>query len=105
MFTGLKYLEYIFRNRNSKDNNQKIMNETEYVIYNRTQNQTVYNIYLFTYAETVLQMTQGNSMGNIHASQGGLSGLSPFRSDGSQDSQAERLSRMSVGQKQLKGGT
>jgi hypothetical protein len=43
--------------------------------------------------------TQG---GNLHEGQGGLSGLSPFRSDGSQDSQVGRLDCVSSGQGQSK---
>jgi hypothetical protein len=39
----------------------------------------------------------------LHEGQGGLLGLSPFRSDGSQGSLAKRLDRMSNGQRQLKG--
>jgi hypothetical protein len=42
-------------------------------------------------AETVLQMKlKGISRGKQQEGQGGLSGLSPFRSDGSHDSQAGR---------------
>jgi hypothetical protein len=47
---------------------------------------------------------RGNSRENLNESRVGLSGLSPFRSDGSQDSQAQRLSHVSSGIKQLKSG-
>jgi hypothetical protein len=58
-----------------------------------------------TTAVTVLKMNlMGNSRGNLHESQGGLPGLSPIRSDGSQDSQAGRLDHVSGGQRQFKGG-
>jgi hypothetical protein len=40
--------------------------------------------------------------GNLHEGQGGQSKLSPLRSDGSRDSQAGRLDRMSNGRGHLK---
>jgi hypothetical protein len=42
--------------------------------------------------------------GKLHEGQGGLSWLSPLRSDSSYDSQARRLDHMSSGQRQLNGG-
>jgi hypothetical protein len=48
--------------------------------------------------------SRGIQEGNLCTSQGGLFGLSPLRSDGSQDGQMRRLSCVSSGQKQLKGG-
>jgi hypothetical protein len=62
----------------------------EYAINNRTENQTVYYIYIS--AETILQMNlMGNSRGIFHASQGGLYELSPLRSGGSHGIQGGRL--------------
>jgi hypothetical protein len=48
--------------------------------------------------------SQGNSTGNLHENRGGLPKSSPFRSDGSQDSQVGRLENVSGGQRQFKGG-
>ncbi len=45
---------------------------------------------------------RGNPRGKLQEGQGGLSGLSPRRSDGSHDSQAVRLDYVSSGQRQLK---
>jgi hypothetical protein len=47
---------------------------------------------------------RGNLRGKLHEGQGRLSGWSPLRSDGSPDSQAGKLDRVSGGQRELKGG-
>jgi hypothetical protein len=72
------------------------------------QNETTYN----RCTQCILVMdrpadeVQGELKGTnkLHEGLGELQGLSPFRSDGSQGSQAGRLDLMSSGHKQLKGG-
>jgi hypothetical protein len=48
--------------------------------------------------------SQGELQGNLYESQGGLPGLRPLRSDGSQESQAGRGDRANGCQRQLEGG-
>jgi hypothetical protein len=68
---------------------QKYSNDNNWKIITKQNVQSIINR-KSTFAETVIQMTlRGNSKGLLRASQGGLSGLSPLRSDGSQDSQME----------------
>ncbi len=58
--------------------------------------------YIYICGGRPINNSQMELKGNLHASQGGLSGSSPLRSNGSQVSQIGRLSFMSSGQKQLK---
>ncbi len=86
----------------SNDNNQTIMNVTEYSIMMQIKHERCikYNMWRPS-SKWVSVGTQG---GNLHESQGGLPRSSPLRSDGTLDSQTGRMDCVSGGQRHLKGG-